>query len=169
MRQPSSVTTEARRVSVPLRAAAVCALALAVVEVATLAGQAAPPPYVTVLLGVAATASAGVGVALARGGCAVSRTAAGVLAAAVIGGVLLLVTVGRPGGRPVPFGPLSLLALGLAGALLALLGSEAVRRRRNTTTGAKRAETDNLGHGDSRAARGGRPGHRADARHRTGA
>ena len=94
MPQPPSTTPEARRVGAAMRAAAGCAFALAALEVATLAGESAPETYVSVLLGAAATATAVAGVALARGGCAVSRTVAGVLAGAVVGVVLLLVTAG---------------------------------------------------------------------------
>jgi hypothetical protein len=152
-----------------MRAAAACTLGLAVLEVATLVGQTAPATYVVVLLLAGAVGTGAAGVALARGGCAVSRTVAGVVAGAVVAVVLLLVTVGRPGGHPMPFTTSSVLALALAGAVLALVSTEAVRRRRGGSTGAKRAEPDNLGHGESRAARGGRPGHRTDARHRAGA
>ncbi len=169
MRQPASDETEDRRVSLPLRAAAGSAWGLALLEVVVVAHQGAPATWARVLLGVVAAATATAGVALARGGCAVSRTVAGVLAGGVVGTVLLLVTVGPPGGRPAALGPFSLLALGLAGGLIALLGTDGLRRRRGPRTGAKRAETDNLGHGDSRAARGGRPGHRAHAPDRTGA
>lgn len=169
MQHPAPTTAEDRRVSVPMRAAAACTLGLAVLEVATLVGQTAPATYVVVLLLAGAVATGAAGVALARGGCAVSRTIAGVLAGAVVAVVLLLVTVGRPDGHPMPFATPSVLALGLAGAVLGLVTTEALRHRRAGSTGAKRAEPDNWGHGESRAARGGRPGHRTDARHRTGA